>query len=127
VKTPSDKADPVSHDEASNAPGSVADQRKLEPRLAESLLTGSVPPVSLAHSVVAARTLVAGIDLQSPLLTPGNVGLLRALSDKYESYIRQGRGREAHAMAAAMQIAWHMLSEPDIPLDLTDTAHGSLD
>lgn len=30
-------------------------------------------------------------------------------------------------MAAAMQIAWHMLSEPDIPLDLPDTANGRLE
>lgn len=77
--------------------------------------------------MVAARSLVAGIDLDSPLLTPGNVALLRALSGKYETYIRQGRGREAHAMAAAMQIAWRLFCEPDIALDLPDTAHGSLD
>ena len=127
MKTPSGKVDPVSQRESSNTPGFTADQKKLETRLADPLSTDSIPPVSLAHSVVAARNLVAGIDLQSPLLTPGNVGLLRALSDKYESYIRQGRGREAHAMAAAMQIAWHMCSEPDIPLDLIDTAHGSLE
>lgn len=127
MKTPPDKLDPVSPRESSNAPGFAANHKKLESRVPDPFATVSIPPVSLAHSVVAARTLVAGIDLQSPLLTPGNVGLLRALSDKYQSYIRQGRGREAHAMAAAMQIAWHMLSEPDIPLDLPDTAHGSLE
>ena len=88
---------------------------------------GARPSGPQPNSVVVARTLVAGIDLQSPLLTPPNVQLLQALSDKYEAYIRQGRGREAHAMATAMQIVWRRFSEPDIALELPDTGPGDLD
>ena len=79
------------------------------------------------NSVVVARTMIAGIDMQNPLLTPQNVQLLKALSDKYEAYIRQGRGREAHAMATAMQIVWRKFCEPDIALELPDTTPGDLD
>lgn len=75
----------------------------------------------------ASRTVVAGIDLQSVLLDPAHVELLKALADKYESYLRQGRGREAHAMATAMLIVWRKLSEPDIALELPDTSHGGLE
>lgn len=126
MNTPADKLGPDPEGETTKFSGLV-DHSKVHSALTEHASPVSSAPPSLANSVVAARTLVAGIDLQSPLLTPGNVGLLRALSDKYESYIRQGRGREAHAMAAAMQIAWRMFSEPDIALDLPDTAHGALD
>jgi hypothetical protein len=126
VNTPADRLDPDPQGETTKFSGLVG-HRQVDSALTENASPVSSAPPSLANSVVAARTLVAGIDLQSPLLTPGNVGLLRALSDKYESYIRQGRGREAHAMAAAMLIAWRMFSEPDIPLDLPDTVHGDLD
>lgn len=77
-------------------------------------------------SVVFAKTLVAGIDLQNPLLTPAHVELLRLLSDRHQDYIRHGRGREAHAMASAMLIVWRKFCEPDVALELPTTAHRDL-
>jgi hypothetical protein len=74
-------------------------------------------------SVVFAKTLVAGIDLQHPLLTPQNVELLQLLSDRHQDYIRHGRGREAHAMACAMLIVWRKFCQPDIALELPLPVH----
>jgi len=70
-----------------------------------------------ADSVVGAKTLVTGINLQSPRLSPGEVELLQALSDRHQDYIRHGRGREAHAMATAMLIVWRKFCEPDATLE----------
>ena len=61
---------------------------------------------AMPGSVVGARSLVTGIDLQSPRLSTVQVELLQALSDRHQDYIRQGRGREAHAMTSAMLIVW---------------------
>jgi hypothetical protein len=79
-----------------------------------------------AGSVAAADTMVAGIDLHSPLLTARNVELLQALSERHQSYLRQGRGREAHAMASAMLIVWRKFTEPDIAIELPATLHQDL-
>jgi hypothetical protein len=103
------------------------DRRAAEPHLAGAVNGGLKTTAAQANSVVVAKTMVAGIDLQSGLLTPANVELLQALSNKYEAYLRQGRGREAHAMATAMLIVWRKFSEPDITLELPDTAYGGLE
>ena len=66
------------------------------------------------------------IDLASPLLTERDAGLLRRLLEKRMDYALQGRGREAHGVAAAILIAWHTFTQPDIPIELTDTEHLAL-
>lgn len=91
------------------------------------VIAGLKTPTTQANSVVVAKTMVAGIDLLSPMLTVAHAELLQALSNKYETYLRQGRGREAHAMATAMLIVWRKLSAPDIALELPDTAHGEVE
>lgn len=94
--------------------------------MAEFFNAGISSSGNTARSAVIAKSLVAGIDLQHPLLTPKDVELLRLLSDRHQAYIRHGRGREAHAMALAMRIVWGKLCEPDIALELPTTLQGDL-
>ena len=70
--------------------------------------------------------LLPEMDLSSPLLSPRDAELLRALLEKRMAYDEQGRGREAHGVSAALSIVWQMVTAPDIPIDLTDTAHLDL-
>jgi hypothetical protein len=63
------------------------------------------------------------LDLSSPLLSPRDADLLRALLDKRMSYAAQGRGREAHGVSAALLIVWQAVTQADIPIDVTDTGH----
>ena len=97
--------------------------------MAEFFNAGLNSTGATARSGVFAKTLVAGIDLQHPLLTPENAELLRMLSDRHQDYILHGRGREAHAMASAMLIVWRKCCAPDIALDLPSlpsTLHADL-
>jgi hypothetical protein len=94
--------------------------------MAELFNAGMDSASATARSVVFAKTLVAGIDLRHPLLTPENADMLRLLSDRHQTYIRHGRGREAHAMALAMRIVWGKLCQPDIALELPSTLQGDL-
>ncbi len=65
-------------------------------------------------------------DLSSPLLSPRDAELIRALIEKRRAYDEQGRGRESHGVAAALAIVWQMVTEPDIPIELPDTTHLDL-
>jgi hypothetical protein len=66
------------------------------------------------------------LDLSSPLLSERDGDLLRALLEKRMVYAGQGRGREAHGVSAAILIVWQALTQPDIPIDMPDTAHLDL-
>ena len=66
------------------------------------------------------------LDLNSPLLSVRDADLLRMLLDKRMSYAAQGRGREAHGVSAALLIVWQTVTQPDIPIDVTDTEHLAL-
>jgi len=66
------------------------------------------------------------LDLNSPLLSVRDANLLRMLLDKRMSYAEQGRGREAHGVSAALLIVWQTVTQPDIPIDVTDTEHLAL-
>lgn len=77
-----------------------------------------------ARSGIGARAAAAGADLHSPQLSLGEVELLRALSERREEYLMRGQGREAHAMAAAMQIVWRKLCEPDPAVERPHLQHA---
>ena len=92
-----------------------------QPSTGEFMESHAVPGSAIAavksKSVVFAKMAVSGIDMRHPMLTPENVELLHALSERQQDYIRHGRGREAHAMASAMLIVWRAFCKPDILLD----------
>jgi hypothetical protein len=88
--------------------------------------------VQSAHVIVAVvmnpdtPATMLDLDLNSPLLSERDAELLRALLDKRMIYAGQGRGREAHGVSAAVLIVWQAVTQPDIAIDLPDTAHLDL-
>ncbi len=57
--------------------------------------------------------LIAEVDPDSPALSKRDARILKALAQKRQRYAEQGRGREAHAMGAAMQIVWQAVTRPE--------------
>lgn len=66
------------------------------------------------------------IDLADPRLSNSDRRLIKALVLKRTIYLSQGRGREAHAIVAALRIVWEALMSPDIDVTLPDSVMGEL-
>lgn len=56
--------------------------------------------------------MTAPLDLTHPALQPQGALALERLQALRDSYIRQGRGREAHAVGRSMTLLWHTLVHP---------------
>lgn len=67
------------------------------------------------------------MDITDPRLTDSDRRLIRALALKRTIYLSQGRGREAHAIGAAVRIVWEALISPDIDITLPDSVVGDLE
>ena len=66
-------------------------------------------------------------DPNSPILSQREAQVLHRLSAKRLYYIAKGQGREAHAMAMAMQIVWDWICEPPVlDYELPMTQPGDL-
>jgi hypothetical protein len=64
---------------------------------------------------------ILDVDLRSPLLTPRDAELLRALIAKRTFYAEQGRSREAHGVLTSILIVWQSVAQPDIPIEFPST------
>jgi len=63
------------------------------------------------------------IDLNDPILTELEVVAFKTMLDKRESYVEQGRAREAHGAGTMIKILWDTLHDF---VDTTPTDFGSL-
>lgn len=70
--------------------------------------------------------LIQDVKLDSPMLSTRDAAVLRMLLDKRTAYAEQGRAREAYGVSAALLIVWQAVTQPDIPLELPESAKMGL-
>ena len=66
------------------------------------------------------------INVNSPLVTPSQAHLIRALSATRLQMLSQGRGREATKYGTALICIWQQLTSPDIDITFPDSVVGEL-
>jgi hypothetical protein len=68
-----------------------------------------------------------GINSRRPGIAPRDTEILRALIVKYQRYVSEGRGREAHGAASALLIVWQAVASPEPTVDVDITAPQPFD